>query len=95
VKAEEANIRLLAEKAEVSENFDKAAIHSTLLSEEVDALKSEKRDCQELIASLHKLRDDVDTLEDEVEYSSILNLQVDSQPTSQINLQRMMPSLIE
>ena len=79
VKAEEANIRLLAEKAEVSENLDKAAIHSTHLLEEVDALKSEKRDCQELIASLHKLRDDADTLEDEVEYSSVLNLQVDSQ----------------
>jgi hypothetical protein len=79
VKAEEANIRLLAEKAEVSENLDKAAIHSTHLSEEVEALKSEKRDCQELIASLHKLRDNADTLEDEVEYSSVLNLQVDSQ----------------
>ena len=79
VKAEEANIRLRAEKTEVSENLDKAAIHSTHLLEEVDALKSEKRDCQELIASLHKLRDDADTLEDEVEYSSVLNLQVDSQ----------------
>jgi len=78
-KAEESNMRLLTENAEVSENLDKAAIHSTYLSEEVDALKSEKRDCQEMIASLHKLRDDVDTLEDEVEYSSILNLQVDSE----------------
>ena len=79
VKAEEANICLLAKKAEVAENLDKAAIHSTHLSEEANALKSEKRDCQELIASLHKLWDDVDTSEDEVEYSTILNLQVDSQ----------------
>ncbi len=42
-------------------------------------MKLEKRDCQELVTSLHKLWDDVDTLEDEVEYSAILNLQVDSQ----------------
>ena len=78
-KAEEANKCLLTEKAEAAENLAKAEEHSTHLLEEVDALKSEKRDCQELIASLHKLRDDADTLEDEVEYSSVLNLQVDSQ----------------
>jgi hypothetical protein len=59
----------------------KKAVHSTHLSEEVNALKTEKRDCQELITSHHKLWDNVDTLalEDEVEYSAILNLQVDSQ----------------
>ncbi len=53
MKAEKENVRLLAEKAGASENRENAEIHLTYLS--VDNLKSEKRYCQGLIASFHKL----------------------------------------
>ncbi|KAL3816158.1 hypothetical protein ACHAXA_001645 [Cyclostephanos tholiformis] len=58
----------------------KAATHSISLAEKVEAtLKSEFCDLRERAASFHKIRDEVDTLEDEVEFASIAKSHVDAQ----------------
>jgi kinesin family protein 15 len=77
-RAEETNAILLAEKSADATSLETASNQSLLLSEEVAMLKSERNDLQQRIASLDILCSDLATAEDELEYMSIVQAQMEA-----------------
>jgi chromosome segregation ATPase len=76
--AEETNAILLAEKSADAASLETASNQSLLLSEEVAILMSERNDLQQRVASLDILRSDLATAEDELEYMSIVQEQMEA-----------------
>ncbi|KAL7543705.1 hypothetical protein ACHAXR_013199 [Thalassiosira sp. AJA248-18] len=70
-KSEERVESLLAEKAQFAENLENVTGQNGALTEEVGALKMERDELQQSLTSLDKFRDDIASLEDEIEHVTI------------------------
>ena len=78
-KGEEAIESLLVEKTDTTSNLERITAENTLLSNEVEALKTERNELLERVKSLDKLHVQVESLEDEVTFMEIEKEQVDEQ----------------
>lgn len=77
-RAEETNARLLAEKSAYVASLETASNQSSLLFREVASLKSDRDDLQQRVGSLDLLRGDLAAAEDELEYISIMQAQMET-----------------
>jgi len=76
--AEETNASLLAEKSANAANLETTSNQSSLLLEEVASLKSERDGLLQRVASVENLVDDLADVEDELEFMSIMQEQMDT-----------------